>query len=333
MMGDMRSIWKGAITFGLVNVPVKVYTATEDHDLSLHQVHDKDGGRIRYQRRCEICHKIVEYEHIDKAYEEGDRTVVLTDEDLSSLPEEKSREIDVVEFVPSAQLDPITFDRSYFLEPDSKSSKAYVLLRRTLEETDKTAIVHFALRQKTRLGALRVRGDVLMLQSLLWDDEVRDAQFPSLDEKVRISAKELEMSASLVESFAADFSPEKFSDDYQEQLRELIEAKLAKGDDVSTEDTFGGDSSDDDEDDDNSDNVIDLMEALKRSIDASRAKKSSSSSGSKSSSSSTSKASKSSSSSAAKKPSKKSTSSTSGKSAASSTKKSSTGTAAKKTGT
>jgi DNA end-binding protein Ku len=320
MMGDMRSIWKGAITFGLVNVPVKVYTATEDHDLSLHQVHDKDGGRIRYQRRCEICHKIVEYEHIDKAYEEGDRTVVLTDEDLSSLPEEKSREIDVVEFVPSAQLDPITFDRSYFLEPDSKSSKAYVLLRRTLEETDKTAIVHFALRQKTRLGALRVRGDVLMLQSLLWDDEVRDAQFPSLDEKVRISAKELEMSASLVESFAADFSPEKFSDDYQEQLRELIEAKLAKGDDVSTEETFGGDSSDDDDDDDNSDNVIDLMEALKRSIDASRAKKSSS--GSKSSSSS-----------AAKKPSKKSASSTSRKSAASSTKKSTTGTAAKKTGT
>jgi len=283
----MRSIWKGAIAFGLVNVPVKVYSATEDHDLSLHQVHDKDGGRIRYQRRCEVCHKIVEYEHIDKAYDDGDRTVVLTDDDLSSLPEEKSREIDVVEFVPSDQLDPITFDRSYFLEPDSKSSKAYVLLRRTLEETDKTAIVHFALRQKTRLGALRVHGDVLMLQSLLWDDEVREAKFPALDEKVRISAKELEMSASLVESFAADFSPEKFSDDYQDQLRELIEAKLAKGDDVSTEETFGGDSSESEDDDDDSDNVIDLMEALKRSIDASRANKSSSKSSSAKSSSST----------------------------------------------
>ena len=283
-MVGMRSIWKGAIAFGLVNVPVKVYSATEDHDLSLHQVHDKDGGRIRYQRRCEVCHKIVEYEHIDKAYDDGDRTVVLTDDDLSSLPEEKSREIDVVEFVPSDQLDPITFDRSYFLEPDSKSSKAYVLLRRTLEETDKTAIVHFALRQKTRLGALRVHGDVLMLQSLLWDDEVREAKFPALDEKVRISAKELEMSASLVESFAADFSPEKFSDDYQDQLRELIEAKLAKGDDVSTEDTFGGDSSESDDDDDDSDNVIDLMEALKRSIDASRANKSSSKSSTKTSS-------------------------------------------------
>ncbi len=319
----MRSIWKGAIAFGLVNVPVKVYSATEDHDLSLHQVHDKDGGRIRYQRRCEVCHKIVEYEHIDKAYDDGDRTVVLTDDDLSSLPEEKSREIDVVEFVPSDQLDPITFDRSYFLEPDSKSSKAYVLLRRTLEETDKTAIVHFALRQKTRLGALRVHGDVLMLQSLLWDDEVREAKFPALDEKVRISAKELEMSASLVESFAADFSPEKFSDDYQDQLRELIEAKLAKGDDVSTEETFGGDSSESEDDDDDSDNVIDLMEALKRSIDASRANKSSSKSSAKSSSKSSS---------------AKSSSSTASKKTASTAKKSSTGksskaSTAKKTGT
>lgn len=323
----MRSIWKGAITFGLVNVPVKVYSATEDHDLSLHQVHDKDGGRIRYQRRCDICHKIVEYEHIDKAYEEGDRTVVLTDDDLSSLPEEKSREIDVVEFVPSEQLDPITFDRSYFLEPDSKSSKAYVLLRRTLEETDKTAIVHFALRQKTRLGALRVRGDVLMLQSLLWDDEVREAQFPSLDEKVRISADELKMSAALVESFAADFSPEKFSDDYQDQLRELIEAKLAKGDAVSTEETFGGDSSASDSDtSDDSDNVLDLMEALKRSIDASRAKKTPSSSASKKSSSTKS-------ASTAKKTTKKPASSTSQKSGSASGAKTKSGGSAKKTGT
>src|SRR4051812_16667707 len=150
--GAMRAIWTGAITFGLVNVPVKVYSATEDHDVALHQVHDKDGGRIKYQRRCEICGKIVDYEHIDKAYDDGERTVVLTAEDLSTLPEEKSREIEGVEFVPSEQLDPIMFDRSYFLEPDSSSPKAYALLRRTLEETDRTAIVHFALRQKTRLG-------------------------------------------------------------------------------------------------------------------------------------------------------------------------------------
>src|SRR4029079_16345263 len=176
----MRAIWKGAIAFGLVNVPVKVYSATEDHDISLHQVHDKDGGRIRYQRRRETCGKILDFEHIDKAYDDGERTVVLTKDDLASLPEERSREIDVVEFVPSDQVDLLTLDRAYYLEPDSASPKAYVLLRKTLEQTDRTAIVRFSLRQKTRLAALRVRGDVLVLQTLLWADEVREAGVPAL---------------------------------------------------------------------------------------------------------------------------------------------------------
>lgn len=268
----MRSIWKGAITFGLVNVPVKVYSATEDHDVKLHQVHDKDGGRIRYQRRCEVCGKVVDYENIDKAYDEGEQTVVLTADDLASLPVEKSREIDVVEFVPNDQIDPMRFDRSYYLEPDSKSIKAYVLLRRTLEETERTAIVQFALRQKTRLAALRVRGDVLTVQTLLWDDELREANFPSLDERTRISAKELEMSASLVDALSDDFEPEKFTDDYQEQLRQLIEAKLEKGDALDTEDTFGTD-----DDEDSGGEVVDLMEALRKSVDKNKsaAKKSS----------------------------------------------------------
>ncbi|WP_168916119.1 non-homologous end joining protein Ku [Microcella flavibacter] len=261
----MRSIWKGAITFGLVNVPVKVYSATEDHDLPLHQVHDKDGGRIRYQRRCEICGAIVQYADIDKAFDDGDRTVVLTDDDLATLPSERSKEIDVVEFVPTAQIDPIMLDRSYFLEPDSSSPKAYVLLRRTLEETDRTAIVLFSLRQKTRLAALRVRGDVLMLQTLLWDDEVREARFPSLDAPVRIGAKELEMSRSLIDSFAADFSPENFTDEYQEQLRTLIEAKLEQGDALSTAETFGEDEEDGEKEGEGGE-VLSLMDALKRSI-------------------------------------------------------------------
>jgi DNA end-binding protein Ku len=263
----MRSIWKGAITFGLVNVPVKVYSATEDHDVSLHQVHDADGGRIRYQRKCEVCGKVVEYANIAKAFDDGERTVVLTDEDMKLLPAEKSREIDVVEFVPSDQVDPIMFEKSYYLEPDSKSVKAYALLRRTLEETDRTAIVQFALRQKTRLGALRVRGDVLMLQALLWDDEVREAQFPALDEKVTITAKELEMSEALVKSFESDFSPERFTDDYQDQLRELIEAKLATGDAVDTAETFGETA----EGSDDGGEVLDLMEALRRSVERNRA--------------------------------------------------------------
>ena len=263
--GGVRAIWKGALTFGLVNVPVKVYSATEDHDVSLHQVHNKDGGRIRYQRICEIDGEVVPYSDIDKAYDDGDKTVVLTKDDLASLPAEKSREIDVVEFVPSEQIDLLTLDRAYYLEPDSASPKAYVLLRKTLEQTDRTAIVRFSLRQKTRLAALRVRGDVLVLQTLLWADEVREAAFPSLDETVRISAKELELSASLVESFSSDFDPEEFTDEYQEELRTLIEAKLEKGDAVDTAETFG------EQEEASGGEVIDLMAALRASVEKSRA--------------------------------------------------------------
>ncbi|MET4093646.1 Ku protein [Arthrobacter sp. UYCu712] len=261
----MRAIWKGAIAFGLVNVPVKVYTATEDHDISLHQVHNADGGRIRYQRRCEICSKIVDYEDIDKAYEDDGRTVVLSRDELKSIPAENSHEIDVVQFVPAEQLDPIMFEKSYYLEPDSKSPKAYVLLRRALEDTDRVAIVQFALRDKTRLGALRIRGDVLMLQALLWADEVREASFPALETSIRISAQEREMSAALVDSMAADFEPAQFTDDYQLQLRQLIEAKLDKGESLDTEETFGAPAAEA-----GSGEVIDLMEALKRSLDKKR---------------------------------------------------------------
>ncbi|MDQ2660980.1 MAG: Ku protein [Actinomycetota bacterium] len=260
----MRAVWKGAVTFGLVNVPVKLYSATEDHDVSLHQVHDEDGGRIRYQRVCEIDGKVVDYKNIDKAYDDGERTVIITDEDLKSLPAERSREIEVVEFVPTEQIDPIMFDRSYYLEPDSASNKAYVLLRRTLESTDRTAIVRMALRQKTRLAALRVYGDVLMVQTLLWSDEVRAAEFPSLDEPVKISEKELDLSKQLVESLATDFEPEQFVDEYQAELRTLIQAKLEQGDAVDTAATFG------EQPEEEGGEVIDLMDALRQSIAAKR---------------------------------------------------------------
>jgi DNA end-binding protein Ku len=271
-MGRMRAIWKGAITFGLVNVPVKLYGATEDHDIGLHQVHDKDGGRIRYERKCEVCGKVVAYEHIDKAYAEGSTTVVLTEDDLKSLPEERSREIEVVEFVPSDEVDPIMFERSYFLEPEKTAVKAYSLLRRTLEETDRTAIVQFSLRQKTRLGALRVRpakgssSPVLMLQSLLWDDEVREADFPELKTDVRVSAQELKMSTSLVDQLTTDFDPDRFSDEYQEQLRKLIAAKIKQGDALDTSATFGEAEAGPPPDAE----VIDLMEALRQSVERAR---------------------------------------------------------------
>jgi DNA end-binding protein Ku len=261
----MRAIWKGAVTFGLVNVPVKVYSATEDHDVPLHQVHDADGGRIRYKRVCELDGEVVPYEHIDRAYDDGERTVVITKDDLASLPAESNREIEVVEFVPSEQIDPIMFDRTYYLEPDSKSPKAYVLLRRTLEETDRTAVVKFALRQRTRLAALRVREDVLVLQTLLWADEVREPAFGSLDEDVKVSSTELKMSQQLVSSFESDFTPEDFEDEYQVQLRQLIEAKIEQGDALDTAETFGAKAEGEE-----GAEVIDLMEALRRSVDSAK---------------------------------------------------------------
>ncbi|WP_292834474.1 Ku protein [Microbacterium sp.] len=262
----MRTIWKGALTFGLVNVPVKVYSATEDHDVPLHQVHAADGGRIRYQRICELDGEIVPYAEIDKAYDDGERTVVITAEDIAALPAERSREIEVVEFVPSDQIDLLTLDKAYYLEPDSASPKAYVLLRKTLQQTDRTAIVRFSLRQKTRLAALRVRDDVLVLQTLLWADEVRTATFAALDEPVKISAKELELSASLVESFSGDFDPTQFVDEYQQELRTLIDAKLDQGDAMDTAQTFS-----DRPEKDSGGEVIDLMAALQASVERSRA--------------------------------------------------------------
>lgn len=260
----MRSIWKGAIAFGLVNVPVKLYSATQSHDAPLHQVHDEDGGRIRYQRRCERCGQIVEYRDIAKAYVDGDSTIMLTDEDLSVLPSEKSHEIEVVEFVPREQVPLELYASTYYLEPDSKSPKAYMLLRQTLQETDRMAIVKFAMRQRTRLAALRVNDDVLIMQSLLWPDEVREPAFEALDADVKVSDMELKMATQLVESLATDFHPENYTDEYQEQLQQLIQAKIEQGDTFDTAETFGEQAGSEEGE------VIDLMEALRRSIDGKR---------------------------------------------------------------
>lgn len=237
----MRSIWKGSIAFGLVNVPVKVYSATEDHDLKFNQVHAKDNGRIRYKRVCEKCGEIVEYGDIARSYEAADgRRVVITDDDIANLPEERNREIEVLEFVPAAEIDPIMYDRSYFLEPEPTAAKSYALLARTLAETERVAIVHFALRNKTRLAALRVKDfgkrNVMIVHTLLWPDEIRDPDFPVLDTKVDIKPAELKMAGQVVDSMAEEFHPEQFRDDYQDQLRQLVDAKL-EGAEVFTGDT------------------------------------------------------------------------------------------------
>jgi DNA end-binding protein Ku len=190
--------------------------------------------------------------------------VIITDEDIATLPEERSREIEVVEFVPADQLDPLMYDKSYFLEPDSKSSKSYVLLAKTLAETDRVAIVHFALRNKTRLAALRVKDfskrDVMVIHTLLWPDEIRDPDFPILDKEVEIKPAELKMAGSVVESMTDDFHPDQFRDDYQEQLHELVQAKLEGGEAFTVEEQPT--------ELDETDDVSDLLAKLEASVKA-----------------------------------------------------------------
>ena len=255
----MRSIWKGSLVFGLVNVPVAVYAATEDHDIRFHQVHEADGGRIRYSRVCEIDGLQIAYADIVKSYQADDgRSVIITDEDFKSLPEAGAdREIDLLSFVPAEQIDPVLYDQSYLLEPATKSPKAYVLLREVLAETDRVAIVHFALRQKTRLAALRVHDDVLLIQTLRWPDEVRAADFAALDTEVTVSAAEKKMATLLVDSYADDFHPEQHEDAYRIQLQQLIDAKL------EGEQAFPDRPADEGEDAE----VLDLLAALQRSVE------------------------------------------------------------------
>ncbi|WP_051130761.1 Ku protein [Nesterenkonia alba] len=259
----MRAIWSGEVSFGLVSVPVKLYSATTSHDVTLHQVHDADGGRIRYQRRCEVCDEVIDYKNIDRAYDDGEKSVIITKDELSELPADESKEIAVEQFVPAEQIDSMVLDKSYYLQPAGKSAKAYVLLRRTLRDAERVAVVTFTLRSKTRLGVLRVRDDVIVLQGLRWADELREPDFdiPSS----RVSAKERQMAESLVEAYSEDFDPERFTDEYQQQLQTLIEEKLESGEEIDTEATFG-----EPEDEDDSGDVVDLMEALKKSVDARR---------------------------------------------------------------
>jgi len=256
----MRSIWKGDLSFGLVNVPVKVYSATESHDRTSHQVDSKDGTRIRYRKVREGTDTEVEFADIANAYEsDSGETVILTKSDLAELPVQKSPEISITGFVPQDQVDPIYFDKPYYLEPASKSTKAYVLLRQALADAERLAIATFTLRNRTRLAALRVVDNVMTLQTLLWPDEVRTPEFSSLDDEPEIRPQELSMAQSLIESMATDFDPDEYEDTYQAELSKLIEAK-AQGSEAFPAAEESDDGSDDDSE------VADLLAALRASV-------------------------------------------------------------------
>jgi DNA end-binding protein Ku len=223
----MRAIWKGAVSFGLVSIGVKLYSATEEKTIRFHQVHRRDAGRIRYQRVCSVCGEQVGYDDIAKGYDlGGGELVVLTDEDFAELPLSTSRAIDVLEFVPADQIDPIYFNKAYYLEPEGTATKPYLLLRDALADSKRVAIVKVALRQREQLATLRVREGLLVLNTMLWPDEVRTPDFQFLDEEVETREPELAMAASLIDSMTADFDGEAYTDNYREALQEVIDAKV-----------------------------------------------------------------------------------------------------------
>jgi len=256
----VRSIWKGAISFGLVTIPVKLYSATETKDVSFHQVRRSDGSRIKYKRVSAVDGEEVPYGEIAKGYElSSGETVVLTDEDFKDLPLTTSRAIDVLQFVPLEQVDPIYFEKSYYLEPDKAGVKPYALLRDALEESGKVAVVKVALRNRESLATLRVRDGVFVLETMLWPDEVRTPDFGFLDETVDVRPQELAMAGSLIETLSGDFDPSLYKDSYREALEEVIEAKVAGRELVAPADEqpTGG-------------TVVDLMAALRASVEAAR---------------------------------------------------------------
>lgn len=257
----MRAIWKGAVSFGLVNVPVKLYSATENHDVQFRQVHREDGGRIRYRRFCSIDGEEVSYDDIAKGYETEDgEMVVLTDDDFADLPSRTSKEIGVTKFVPADQIDPMWLDKSYYLEPDKTATKPYVLLRDALEKEKRMAVVTVSIRTRMTMAVLRVRDGVIVMQTMLWPDEIRAAEFASVDEEQHATTQEMDMAKVLIDQLAGDFDPDDYEDDYAIAVKELVRAKV-EGGEVQTppvEEDEGGE-------------VVDLLAALSRSVEKAKA--------------------------------------------------------------
>lgn len=256
----MQAIWKGAISFGLVSIPIKVYSATEERDVSFRQVHEKDMGRIRYKRVCEVDGEEVPYSDIAKGYELPDgRIVIITNEDLSQLPLPSAKSIEVLEFVPADQVDPLYFSRAYYLAADGPGAKPYVLLRDALTKTGQCALVKVAIRTRESLALLRERDGALVLQTMLWPEEVRASDFAVPADDVTVRPQEVTMAESYIATLKGDFEPDRYHSDYREALEELIEAKVS-GLPMPEQPDDQGESA----------QVLDLVAALRASVDAAK---------------------------------------------------------------
>jgi len=256
-----RSLWKGAVSFGLVTIPVKMYGATEERDISFRQVHDADGGRIKYKRVCDVCGEEVPFEHIAKGYDAGDgRVVMLEPSDFDDLPLPSAKAIEIVQFVDIESIDPTYFARSYFLEAEGPGVKPYVLLRQALTEANRAGIVKVAVRSRETLALVRAHDDILMLHTMLWPDELRDGSFAAPPSEIKANPAEVAMAKMFIDQLTGEFDPTQFTDAYREALEQVVAAKLAG---VPMPAEAPAEARQDAE-------VVDLVAALKASVEAAK---------------------------------------------------------------
>ncbi|WP_026576576.1 non-homologous end joining protein Ku [Bacillus sp. UNC438CL73TsuS30] len=261
----MHTMWKGSISFGLVNIPIKLHTATEDKDIKLRTLHNKCHAPIRYEKICTVCEEEVKPEDIVKAYEyTKGKFVVLDNDDLEKLRKEnEDKAVEIIDFVKMEQIDPIYFDRSYYMSPNEGGGKAYSLLRKALHETGKVGLAKIVIRSKEQMAVIRVYENTLVMETIHYPDEVRNASdVPSVPSEDKVTKKELDTAIMLIDQLTTDFTPEKYTDEYRTALLELIESKRMEKETVVTPAAKESPS-----------NVTDLMAALQASIDRTKPEK------------------------------------------------------------
>jgi DNA end-binding protein Ku len=255
-------MWKGSISFGLVNIPIKMFAATEEKDVRFRYLHKECMSPIKYQKVCPVCDKEIKDEEIVRGYEyEPSRFIIVDENELNSLKSEvNGKNIEILDFVKLSEIDPIYFEKTYYLSPQENGGKAYSLLEKAMLDTGKIAIARITIRNKQSLACLRVSEGILVMETIFYPDEVRPvSQVPGLPEKVEINEKELEIATKLIDSLTASFEPEKYKDNYREALNELINKKIA-GKEIEVSKVVP------------QRNVIDLMEALQASLKESQKK-------------------------------------------------------------
>ena len=259
----MRPLWKGAITFGLISIPVRLYSAVEDKSVKFHLLHDEDKGRIKYQRICAKCGREVGWDEIVRGYEfSKDHYVTFTDEELENLEVDSIKAIDVQGFVPLEQIDPIYFNKTYYVAPEAAGLKAYRLLADALEAEGQVGVSKVAFRDREHLATIRLKGDIFVLESMHWPDEIREPDFEELSKKIDIRDSEVKMARQLIQQLSTDWHPEDFRDEYREQLQRLAEKKI-EGEEVAVAQEPAAEPT----------KVVDLMEALKASVEEAKKKK------------------------------------------------------------